>query len=74
MAIISEGLDVFSSGRDIREWVFVYPYKEEVLLPGEKEFVQKLGDYIYSEKFLSHLNDLSSKNDLSNRVAIDLAV
>lgn len=45
-SIISEGLEVLCSGRDFAEWASMYKHNEEVILPGEIEFVEKFRDYV----------------------------
>lgn len=44
--IVLEGLEVLFYGGNITSWAGGYSHKEELLVPGELEFVEKFAEYI----------------------------
>lgn len=45
-SIILEGLEVLFNGEDLKKWAEYYSHKEEVLVPGEIEFVERFREYV----------------------------
>ncbi|VVB80740.1 Uncharacterised protein [uncultured archaeon] len=70
--IILEGLEVLCSGRNFLDWAEHYQNHEEVIIPGELEFVKRFRDYVLINGFSKNISNPLYDSSLVDQICSEL--